>query len=80
MSSNCKHLIVNTTKTVQHGVAAQDSNFHCALKRASKEDAKVINKAFQRQTLVSVAGYTCYYHDNKVVKLTDCPKFRDANK
>jgi hypothetical protein len=78
MSCPCKHLIINTTKTVKQGVAVQGSNYHCALKRASRTDTKIINDAFQKQTLISVAGYTCYYYGNKALKCQDCVKFEQG--
>lgn len=76
-SNNCKHLIINTTKTVKQDVAVQGSTYHCALKRASKTDTKIINDVFQKQTLISVAGYTCYYQHNKAVKPKECVKFEE---
>jgi hypothetical protein len=45
------------------------------LKRLSKVDTKTINESFQKQTLISVAGYTCYYQDNEMVGSTDCLKY-----
>ena len=77
MATKCIHLITNNTKIVKQDVEEQQSNFLCSLKRISRDDSKVINDAYQKQTQVSVAGYTCYYHDSKVVKSTDCPKFEE---
>jgi hypothetical protein len=75
MAIKCAHLITNNTKIVKQGVEGQQSNFLCSLKRISREDSKVINDAYQKQTRVSVAGYTCYYHDSSLVKPKDCPKY-----
>jgi len=77
-SNNCKHLIINITRTIKQGIATPESNYHCALKRLSKADTKIINDTFQKQTLVSVAGYTCYYYDNNMVESTDCLKYELA--
>jgi hypothetical protein len=78
MSCSCIHLITNTTKIVKQSAEGQQSNFLCSLKRISRNDSKVINEAYQKQTQVSVAGYTCYYHDNKAVKCTNCPKHEEV--
>ena len=75
VSNNCKHLIINTSKTIKQGVIITESNYHCALKRLSKVDTKTINESFQKQTLISVAGYTCYYQGSKMVENTDCMKY-----
>ncbi len=77
MTHKCIHLIANNTKLVKQGVEEQETNFLCSLKRISRDDSKIINEAFQKQTRLSVAGYTCYYHTNKVVNPTDCPKFEE---
>jgi len=78
MTDNCIHLIIYTTQTVKPCSKVKESNFLCSLKRASTPDAKIINDAFQKQTLISVAGYICYYQGNKTVKCADCPKFEQA--
>jgi len=78
MKGKCLHLITNNTKIVKEGVEGQQSNFLCSLKRISRDDSKVINEAYQKKTQVSVAGYTCYYHESRDVKPTDCPKFEEV--
>jgi len=78
-TNTCRHLIINTSKLLKAGIAGQETHFHCALIGVSKADTKIINEAFQKQTLISVAGYTCYYHDSKAVKCKDCPKFEEVN-
>ena len=74
MSCTCIHLITNTTKIVKPATEGHQSNFLCSLKRISGDDSKVINEAYHKQTTISVAGYTCYYHNNKDVNYMDCPK------
>jgi hypothetical protein len=74
---NCANLITHTAKILKNGNTVEESNFHCAKKRISREDTRVINEAFQRQTQISVAGYTCYYQHNDKARLTDCPKFEE---
>jgi len=74
---NCANLIVHNAKILKGGTEAEESSFHCAKKRISREDTRAINEAFQRQTQVSVAGYTCYYHNNSIAKLADCPMFEE---
>ncbi len=77
MDITCIHLITNTTKIIKQTAEGQQSNFLCSLKRISRDDSKIINDAYQKQTQMSVAGYTCYYHNNKIVKYTDCPKHEE---
>ena len=77
MSSDCSHLIIARNKIVKPNAETYELNFLCALKREDSDIAKTLNDAFQKQTQISVAGYTCYYHDNKIVKHTDCPKYEE---
>ena len=71
-------MITNTSRLVKGGKEIVESHFHCAKKRISREETKIINETFQRQTQVSVAGYTCHYHDSSVVSVVNCPKFEEA--
>jgi len=73
--SSCCHLITTTNKIVQASNETQEVHFLCALKRLRHEAKKTINEAFQRQTQISVAGYTCYYHTSQTVTCHECPKF-----
>jgi len=55
-TNTCRHLIINTSKLLKAGIAGQETHFHCALKRVSKADTKIINEAFQKHTLISIAS------------------------
>lgn len=77
MHFNCIHLITTKTKIIKPAGDTDATSFHCSLKRISRDDAKAINEAYQRQTQVSVAGYTCYYYNHKDLKGEDCPKFEE---
>jgi hypothetical protein len=71
-------MITNTSTLVKNGKEVPETNFHCAKKRISRDETKIINEAFQRKTRVSVAGYTCYYHDSTIASIVDCPKFEET--
>jgi len=75
MSSDCSHLIIARNKIVKPNAETYELNFLCALKREDSDIAKTLNDAFQKQTQISVAGYTCYYHTSKNVICSQCPKF-----
>jgi hypothetical protein len=75
MPCNCVNLLIVNTKVVKPGGNVAAASYHCKLKRESREIAKEINNSYQRLTQISVAGYTCYYCENNVVKCSECPKF-----
>jgi hypothetical protein len=62
---------------VKPGGNVAAASYHCKLKRENKEIAKEINQAYQRQTQISVAGYSCYYNNNEGVKCGDCVKYEE---
>jgi hypothetical protein len=76
MSRDCSHLIIARTKIVKPTDEAIELNFLCALKRKDQNIKILINETFRRQTQLSVAGYTCYYHTSKTVTCNRCPKFQ----
>jgi len=77
MSCNCAHLITAKTKVIQPASEKDESNFLCSLKRISRDEANTINSAYQRQTQISVTGYTCHYQNSQLIKSKECPRFEE---
>jgi hypothetical protein len=79
MNSSCIHLITAKTKIIQPEGEKDESNFLCSLKRISREETSAINSAYQRQTQISVTGYTCHYQSPQTIKNIKCPRFEEKN-
>ena len=79
MNNSCVHLITAKTKIIQSEGEKDESNFLCSLKRISRNESDTINSAYQKQTQISVTGYTCHYQNSQIIKDTKCPRFEEKS-